>query len=106
MREVHGDLLLVPKPTRGPAVLVAILLILLAGGFVTFYGLDHWDESAGAVLDYAKANPKKDSSGTNDVHTNKPHAAHLKQSSATNNSTHPARTPDRKKNAQKHSTIR
>ena len=102
----HDDLWLVPKPTRGPAVLVAILLILLVGGFVTFYGLDHWDESAEAVLDYAKVNPKKDSSGTNDVHTNKPDAAHLKPSSARNNSTDPAREPDRKNNAQKRRTIR
>jgi len=101
----HDDLWLIPKPTRGPAVLVAILLILLAGGLVTFYGLDHWDESAGAVLDYAKANPKKDSSGTIAVHTNKPDAAHLKPSSARNNSTDPAREPNRKNTAQKRRTL-
>jgi serine/threonine protein kinase len=102
----HDDLWLIPRPTRGPAVLVAILLILLAGGFVTFYGLDHWDESAGAVLDYAKANPKKDSSGTNAVRTNKPDAAHLKPSSPRSSSTGPARESDRKNNAQKRRPLR
>src|SRR5260370_4979943 len=102
----HDDLWLGPKPTRGPAVLVAILLILLAGGFVTFYGLDHWDESADAALDYSKPNPQKASSGTNAVHTNKPDATHLKPSSARNNSTDPAREPARQNNAQKRRTIR
>ncbi|HYR75855.1 MAG TPA: serine/threonine-protein kinase [Pyrinomonadaceae bacterium] len=102
----HDDLWLIPKPTRAPAVLVAILLILLAGGFVTFYGLNHWDESAGEVVDYAKANPKKDSSGTNTVRTNKPDAAHLKPSSARNGSTDATGEAARKNNGQKRRTLR
>jgi serine/threonine protein kinase len=92
---------LIPKPTRYPAALVAILVILLAGGFVTFYGLDHWTESAGAVLDYAKANPKKDSSGSNGERANKPDAAHQKPSSTRNSSTDSAGEGAHKNNTQK-----
>ena len=102
----HDELWLIPKPTRAPTALVAILIILLAGGFVTFYGLDHWDESVGAVVDYAKANPKKDSSGTNAMRTNKPDAAHLKPSNARNGSTDATGEAARKTNAQKRRTVR
>jgi serine/threonine protein kinase len=77
---------LISKPTRFPALLVAILLILLGGGFVTFYGLDHWTENTGAVLDYGRANPEKDSSGTNSARANTSESARPRSASAKNSS--------------------
>ena len=108
----NDDLWLIPKPTRGPAVLVAILLILLAGGFVTFYGLDHWSESAGAVLNDAKAPQKNVSSGTNVVHASKPEAAQSKSPTGTksstgkNSSTSSAGGASHQGNTQKRRTVR
>ena len=100
------SLWLIPKPTRRPAVLVAMLAILLAGGFAAFYGVDRWSESSGAVLDYAKAAPKKDSSGTNTVRATKPDAAHLKASGSKNSSTDSAGEVTRRNNTQKRRTPR
>jgi serine/threonine protein kinase len=97
---------LISRPSRFPAALVAILLILLAGGFVTFYGLDHWSQSAGAVLDYAKATPKKESSGSGALRANKPDSTHQKSSISRNSSTGAASEAAKKTNAQTRRTLR
>jgi serine/threonine protein kinase len=97
---------LIPKPSRFPAVAVAILLILLAGGFVTFYGLDHWSQNAGAVLDYAKATPKKDPSGAGALRANKPDSANQKPSSSRNSSPRAASEAAKKISAQNRRTLR
>ncbi|MFS8085909.1 MAG: serine/threonine-protein kinase [Acidobacteriota bacterium] len=97
---------LVPKPARGPAVLVAVLAILLGGGFVTFYGFDRWKESAGAVLNHTGATPKKDSGATTPVHATKPEAVHSKTSAAKSGSSNSAGEAKRKNNPQKRRTLR
>ncbi len=97
---------LAPKPTRAPAVLVAILAILLAGGFVTFYGYDHWSQSAGAIIDYAKAAPKKDSAGANAVRATRADSARSKSSGSKNGSLDSGGDVNRKDKTQKRRTVR
>jgi len=101
----HDDLWSIPKPTRVPAVLVAILAVLLAGGLVTFYRPDHRSESAGAVLDYAKAAPKKDSSGADAVRATKADSARSKPVGKSG-STDSAGEAARRNNTQKRHTVR
>jgi serine/threonine protein kinase len=96
---------LIPKPGRRPATIIVMLAILLAGGFATFYGYDHWSESAGAVLDYAKAPAKKDLNGTA-VHASKSDAVQVRSSTGNNGSANSAAEPSRKSNAQKRRNLR
>jgi serine/threonine protein kinase len=51
-----------PKQSRRPAVIAAILGILLVGGFATFYDTSHLIDSPDSALDYAKT--VKNASGT------------------------------------------
>lgn len=94
-----------PKPGRRPATIIVMLAILLAGGFATFYGYDHWSESAGAVSDYARAPVKKDLNGTA-VHASKSDAGQLRSSTGNNGSANSAGEASRKSNAQKRRTLR
>lgn len=97
---------LIPRATRFPALLVTISLILLGGGFVTFYGLDHWTENATAVLDYGKAAPKKDASGINSAQENKAESGRLKSASAKNSSPAPRGEVTRTRSAPRRHTGR
>jgi serine/threonine protein kinase len=51
-----------PKQSRQPAVIAAILGMLLVGGFVTFYDSGHLIDSADSALNYATSD--KDAGGT------------------------------------------
>jgi serine/threonine protein kinase len=67
---------LIPKPSRWPAMIAALLFILLAGGFATFYGFGHWFESPDSVLDYAKTSDQASSAGrsTHQVKSDRTHS--------------------------------
>lgn len=72
----HDDLWLIPQPSRWPVLIAALLVILLAGGFATFYGFGHWFESPDSVLDYAKTSDKTPSEprSTRQVKSDRTHA--------------------------------
>lgn len=50
----QDELWVIPKQSRWPVMIAALVVILLAGGFATFYGFGHWFESPDSVLNYAK----------------------------------------------------
>jgi serine/threonine protein kinase len=75
---------LIPKAGRGPAMIVVVFAILLAGGFVAFYGYDHLSDVPGAVSDYARQPAKKVSNGNSNAHPAKTDPAQLKSSGGKN----------------------
>lgn len=97
---------LIPKAGRGPAMIVVMLAILLAGGFVAFYGFDHLNDVPGAVTDRAKTPAKKISSGNSNGHPAKTDAAELKSSINKNTQRNSAGVVERKNNSQKRRTLR
>jgi len=72
-----------PRTNRRPAVVAALLVILVAGGFAIFYGFGHSPDSSKAVLDYARTTPKKDTTGPTN-HQSKPDAFRSRASGASN----------------------
>jgi hypothetical protein len=95
-----------PGSNRRPAVVAALLVMLIAGGFATFYGFGHWPGSGEAALTYARTAPRKESSGPAIVHQSKPESPHAKaaatkSSSTANASTGSAGEVNRRNNLQK-----
>jgi serine/threonine protein kinase len=97
---------LLPKAGRRPAMIVVMMAILLAGGFVAFYGYDHLSDVSGAVLDYSKPAAKKISNVNSDAHPAKTDTAQVKSSSNKNTQTNSASDVGRKSKPQKRRTMR
>lgn len=76
-----------PTASRRPAVIAALLVMLVAGGFATFYGFGNWPESGDAALTYARKTPTKDSTGPAIVHQSKPETQRAKATSTRSAST-------------------
>jgi serine/threonine protein kinase len=55
---------LVPKQSRRPSVIAAVLAIFLTAGAGAFYSFGHWNDSKVSLMDYAKSTSGKDESGT------------------------------------------
>ena len=100
----NDDLWLIPRQSRWPAMIAALLVILLAGGFATFYGFGHWFESRDSVLDDAKTSEKTPSAaGTSHqvksdrTHTNAANTVNVvhasKSEAGRKNDTHKQRPP-------------
>ena len=87
-------------------MIVVMLAILLAGGFVAFYGYDHLSDVPGAVTDYATAPAKKISNGSSNAHPAKTDAAQLKSSTNKNTQTNSASDVGHNRNSQKRRTVR
>lgn len=62
---------LVPKRSRHPGVVAAVLAVLLTAGVGTFYGFGHWIESADSVLNSAGATSGKDATSKTSVRPGK-----------------------------------
>ena len=54
---------LIPKPSRRPGVIAAILAILVIAGLVTFYDFGRWIGPTESFLDYAKSTSGKNERG-------------------------------------------
>jgi serine/threonine protein kinase len=62
---------LIPKQSRPPAVIAAVLAIVLTAGVGAFYTFSHWIDSKASLLDFAKPASVKDQSAAAAVHQSK-----------------------------------
>jgi serine/threonine protein kinase len=96
----------VPNERRGPNVIVSILVILLAAGFIGFYGYSHWIDPTDSVLNYAKATSDKDESGATVVSQSKSDNSRSNTSGVKNLPTASAVESSRRNDVQGHRTHR
>ena len=92
---------LMPKPSRRPLVIAAVLSILMVAGFVTFDESGHRIEPGNSVWDFAKTTSGNDQSGTTLVHQNKPDISRSKTSAVKNVSTGSVGESSRRNETQK-----
>jgi hypothetical protein len=68
---------LVPKQSRHPGVIAAVLAIVLIAGVGAFYTFGHLVDSQRSLLDFAKAPSAKSENGNAVVHQSKPEKPHV-----------------------------
>ena len=69
-----------PKQSRRPGIIAAVLAIVLTAGVGAYYTFGHLIDSKASLLDFAKATSGKDGSGTAAVHQGKPEKSRVNTS--------------------------
>jgi serine/threonine protein kinase len=98
--------LLIPKPSRRPAAIAAVVAISLVVGFGIVFDFGSWIESTGSMMDYARAAPSNGSTGAPVVPQSKSDSSRLKVSGIKNVSIGSIGEISRKNETQKRRTPR
>ncbi len=101
---------LVPKPSRRPGVIAAVLAVFLTAGAGAFYGFGHWIDSQDSLTDYAKPTSRptsaKDESGTVAARPGKPEKSRVNASATISVPVASPGEASRKNEKQKRSPLR
>lgn len=92
---------LMPNQSRHPGLVAVVLAVLLTVGVGTFYGFGHWIDSAGSVLDSARATSGKDATSATSVRPAKPEKPRVSASVIANAAAVSAGEAARKRDIQK-----
>lgn len=92
---------LIPKQSRHPGVVAAVLAVLLTAGVGTFYGFGHWIDAPDSVRDSARVTSSKAATSTASVRQSKSEKPHVSVSPAANAAAASAGEAARKRETQK-----